>query len=159
MKVISVLKNIENSKWIIDLNVFVRQIQNCVEDCGYLTFLWKWAVTKTRCITLCLPLLWSMRSLNMSKCSPYVWQLHWPLLLKHCQGECVPRSANVRKYSTLHTVSITALKKRRYRSTTVACLNTDKIKVATDWNQSLPAKGIFMYSIMMHWYIGKNSCC
>lgn len=85
-------------KWIIALNVFLlaKWIQNFVDNCGYLRFLGKWDVTKTRCTTLCLALLWLVWSLNMSKCSPYVWQ-HWPLLLQQCQGGCVPRSADVRQ--------------------------------------------------------------
>lgn len=69
-KLILNLKKIENSKLIISffwLKEFWEQLRS-------FKFL-KLVVTKTRCTTLFLSLLWSPGNLNISKCSPYVWQL------------------------------------------------------------------------------------
>lgn len=62
---------IENSKLIISFFWLKRILGTIVVIYIFL----KLDVTKTRCTTLFLSLLWSSGNLNISKCSPYVWQL------------------------------------------------------------------------------------
>lgn len=63
-------KKIENSKLIISF-FWLKEFWEQLRPFKFL----KLVVTKTRCTTLFLSLLWSPGNLNISKCSPYVWQL------------------------------------------------------------------------------------
>lgn len=82
---------------------YEQQMNKCYFLGKQSRMLWLFRILmKTRCyqkqaVQHCLGLLWSAWSLNVSKCSPYVWQLRWPPLPQRCQGGPAPGWAHVRQ--------------------------------------------------------------
>lgn len=93
--------------------LWVKQIQNF---CGQL---WLFKIfMKMRCYQNKMydtprALMWWMWSLNISKCSPHVWQLRWPFLLKHASVDTFHIGPMCTDVVVLLYTSITAAKKER----------------------------------------------